>query len=146
MSFRRRSLISCGRRDLSEEAPSIRGVLAQVYRRLGDQEAALRENRLASQVTETIAINDPKAFGPNRALGQLLVRRERYAEAIPYLRRALEARPDSGPVHLSLGIALAASGDFASAWTAVKRAERLGDFVPPGLLDGLRKRFNKETR
>ena len=37
-------------RDLGEEAPAIRGVLAQVYRRLGDQEAALRESKTVTNL------------------------------------------------------------------------------------------------
>lgn len=83
---------------------------------------------------------EPNAFAPGFALGRVLIQRNRHLDAIPFLTAAVAARPASGPAHLQLGIALVASGDYASAWTHVERAQELGEKIPANLVEELRRR------
>lgn len=46
-------------RELNEEVSAVHGLLAQAYNRLGNREAALRENQLAAQSGDTLGIVDP---------------------------------------------------------------------------------------
>jgi len=69
---------------------------------------------------------DPKGFAPNFHLARVLVQQSSYREAVPFLRVAIEARPDSGPAHWQLSIALVGIGDYSAAWEHVERAQELG--------------------
>ena len=80
--------------ELAEDARAIRAALAQVYRGLGDREAAVREARLAAKLTDSIAINDP-------------------AEAI--YRQLLELRPGDADMHSRLGDTLARQNKMQAA-------------------------------
>jgi len=68
-------------RDLYDEAGAIHGALAQAYRQMGDMSSALRENRLASQLTETIPITDPIHYAM----------RKESVSSVAQLQRAIEA-------------------------------------------------------
>jgi tetratricopeptide (TPR) repeat protein len=83
---------------------------------------------------------DPKGFAPNFDLGRVLNQKSSYREAIPFLRAAIDARPDSGPAQRQLSIALAGTGDYASAWKHLERALALGENVPEPLVEELRRR------
>jgi tetratricopeptide (TPR) repeat protein len=82
---------------------------------------------------------DPKAFSPNFHLGRILLQQSRFREAVPFLEAAVEARNDSGPAHLQLGIALGMAGEPESAWEHVRRASELGETIPPSLREGLQR-------
>jgi tetratricopeptide (TPR) repeat protein len=73
-------------------------------------------------------------------LARVLMQEKAYRDAIPPLRAALEVRPDSGPTHRQLSIALVAIGDFPEAWKHLERALALGEEIPPPLVEELRRR------
>ena len=83
---------------------------------------------------------EPNAFAPSFALGRILVQRNRHREAIPVLEAAVAVRGESGPARLQLGIALVATGDYASALEQIERAQELGEKLPPNLVGELRRR------
>jgi hypothetical protein len=68
------------------------------------------------------------------------MQRKSHRDAIAPLEAALEARPDSGPAHRQLSIALVAIGDYASAWKHLERALALGEEIPAPLVEELRRR------
>jgi tetratricopeptide (TPR) repeat protein len=73
-------------------------------------------------------------------LARVLMQQKAYREAIPPLRTAIEARPDSGPAHRQLSVALVAIGDYSMAWKHLERALELGEEVPENLVQELRRR------
>lgn len=103
-------------RDLSEDAGAIHGSLAQVYRRLGDQELALRENRLASELTGSIGISDPIHYAMRQesvsstTLLERAIEADRagdYAKAEALYRELIELRPDDADIRARFGDTLA---------------------------------------
>ena len=72
-------------------------------------------------------------------LGKLFMRQRRAPEAVPFYRKALEleAEPGSASLHFDLAVALAASGDFRSAWEHVHAAQSLGHAAPSDFLAAL---------
>jgi len=94
----------------------------------------------AEQLSRNALEVEPNAFAPSFALGQILVQRSRHREAVPFLETAVAVRGESGPAHLQLGIALVATGDYASGLEHVERAQELGENIPPNLVEELRRR------
>lgn len=86
---------------------------------------------------------DPKGFDPNFHLGRVMIQQSKFRDAIPFLGSAIAARPDSGPAHLQLSIALVGIGDYRAAWAHVERAQSLGEKVPQPLVDELRRRVGR---
>jgi tetratricopeptide (TPR) repeat protein len=78
---------------------------------------------------------DPTDFSANYNLGAVLNLQERYAEAVPALRRALATAPDDATVYNTLGAALRGSGNTDGAIEQFDEALRLR----PGYADA---RFN----
>jgi tetratricopeptide (TPR) repeat protein len=89
---------------------------------------------------------EPKGYASNLALGRVLAQRKEFREAVSFLNVAVEAREGSGPAHLQLAMALAATGDYASSWKHVERAQELGEKVPPNLVEELRRRVEGPGR
>lgn len=86
-----------------------RGVwLAVIWLSLGSgqsPEAALRRAQSAQ----------PRAFGPNLALGQYLLEAGEPARAVPFLAAAVAARPDDGPAQYDLAVAQIETGRLGEA-------------------------------
>jgi tetratricopeptide (TPR) repeat protein len=90
--------------------------LAQVYYQESQDDKALQQLQL---VLHADATNPQGSF----LMGQVLVRRHQYAEAISYLKTALNGSPLSLPqVHSLLARCLAAQGDYAGALAELKPA------------------------
>jgi tetratricopeptide (TPR) repeat protein len=90
--------------------------LAQVYYQESRDDGALQQLQFVLQADPT---NSPGSF----LMGQVLVRRHQYAEAIPYLTTALNGPPLSIPqVHSLLSRCLAARGDYSGALAELKPA------------------------
>ena len=103
-------------RDLSEEAGTIHGFLAQVYGRLGDRETASRENRLASELTASIAITDPVHYAMQQESVSSITQLERaiqadragdFERAEALYRELIRLRPDDAEIHARFGDTLA---------------------------------------
>jgi tetratricopeptide (TPR) repeat protein len=99
-------------RELNEEASAVHGLLAQAYRRLGDNEAALRENRLASRPGETLGIVDPVHYAMRKesvssvALMERALEAERagdYERAESLFRELTALRPEEPEIRTRLG-------------------------------------------
>ena len=101
----------------------------------------LNDEKEAAQLFEKVLESDPDEVDALHGLGQILLSQHQPGRAVGYLRRALEARPDGGPIHYDLAKALAGIGDFRSAWDHVHYAQRLGQSVPESFLDFLRERL-----
>ena len=110
--------------ELAEDARAIRAALAQVYRGLGDREAAVRQARLAAELTDSIAINDPLHYRMRqesvsslaelaRAKAAAQAGDHRRAEAI--YRQLLELRPGDADMHSRLGDTLARQNKMQAA-------------------------------
>jgi len=90
--------------------------LAQVYYQESQDDKALQQLQF---VLRADATNPPGAF----LMGQVLVRRHQYPEAIPYLKTALNGSPLSLPqVHSLLARCLAALRDYSGALAELKPA------------------------
>lgn len=103
-------------RDLYEEAGAIHGALAQAYRQAGDMESALRENRLASQLTETIPITDPIHYAMRKESVSSVAQLQRaidadragdYETAEALYEELVRIRPDDANIHARFGDNLA---------------------------------------
>ncbi len=111
-------------RDLSGEAAAIHGTLAQAYRQTGDMESALRENRLASQFTETIPITDPIHYAMRKESVSSLAQLERaieadgagdYETAEALYRELVRLRPDDASIRTRFGDTLARQSKLGAA-------------------------------
>jgi predicted Zn-dependent protease len=103
--------INSGSRD-----PAAHLGLAQVYYQESQDDKALQQLQF---VLRADATNPQGSF----LMGQVLVRRHQYAQAIPYLKTALNGSPLSLPqVHSLLARCLAAQGDYAGALAELKPA------------------------
>jgi tetratricopeptide (TPR) repeat protein len=67
----------------------------------------------------------PQDLGLNQAMGLVLHRLERYAQALPHFDAVLAAQPDFAPAHAARGSALEALGDIQAAEAAYRRAVEL---------------------
>jgi tetratricopeptide (TPR) repeat protein len=93
------------------------GLIARFEDQPAEAEARLRE---------VLAI-DPDDFGANLLLGQVLVDRERYADALPLLERAGQIEPWNASVAYSRAMALGRAGRRAESQAAMKRFQELRD-------------------
>jgi tetratricopeptide (TPR) repeat protein len=90
--------------------------LAQVYYQESQDDKAVSQLQLVLQA-------DPTGPQANFVMGQVLVRRHQYADALPYLKTALNGAPLSLPqVHSLLAKCLAAKGDYSGALDELKPA------------------------
>jgi tetratricopeptide (TPR) repeat protein len=97
--------------------------LATVHWQTGEFDQAEIELRKALAL-------DPGNSQANFELGDIFVRRHRFQEAIPYLRRTIHQGPDLLIAHGDLGKALAGVGETEEAITELTRAkpvDRFGD-------------------
>jgi tetratricopeptide (TPR) repeat protein len=78
--------------------------------------------------------HEPGSFEANSQLGLLLLRSDRAAEAIPYLRRASEVQPDAAQLHHALGDA---EEKVANSLDAVREYQKAAEIAPsePFLFD-----------
>jgi choline-sulfatase len=76
---------------------------------------------------------DPFLAAGWTALGEMLERDERAAEAVATYRSGLERQPDSHELHGNLGTLLARQGDRAGAESHLREATRLSPTFQPGL-------------
>jgi len=118
-------------RDSSPDAGAIRGALAQAYRQRGDREAALRENRLASQLTEPIVIHDPVHYAMRKesvssvALLERAIEADRardFATAENLFQQLVELRPDDANIRSRFGDTLARQSKIHPAKEQYERA------------------------
>lgn len=72
----------------------------------------------------------PENFRVNANVGQALMVKERYAEALPYLRKAVELRPQTVEVHYNLACCLAGMGDLQGAREELLTARSLKSKLP----------------
>ncbi|MGB5675597.1 MAG: tetratricopeptide repeat protein [Gemmatimonadota bacterium] len=95
-----------------EARPSDAGfetTIASVYRRAGDMEKALEHFEIGAEL-------DPRSAMAPYSVGETLVLLRRYDEAEPWLRRAMEVRPDFAyPYQYMSMVRVRAEGDTAEA-------------------------------
>lgn len=95
-------------------------MLAAAHKRRGDREAAL------AAAERLFALNPRRgqvAFNAGTMILEL--HPERIADAVRYLERAVEIRPDDADAHANLGVAYYQSGDSARAIASFERAVAL---------------------
>ena len=106
-----------------EARPSDAGfetTLASVYRRAGDMESSLEHFELGVDL-------DPRSAMAPFSVGETLILQRRYHEAEPWLRRAMEIRPDFGLPYVYMGrLRIRAEGDTAGARLWLKRISERG--------------------
>ena len=103
--------------------PSDAGIvttIASVYRRAGDMDKALDDFVLGAEL-------DPRSAMAPYSVGETLVLLRRYDEAEPWLRRAIEIRPDFAyPYQYMSMVRLRAEGDTAGARLWLQRMSERG--------------------
>jgi tetratricopeptide (TPR) repeat protein len=111
-------------RDLSPEAGAVHGSLAQVHRLMGDRDAAMRENRLASELTEPVGIGDAVHYAMRQesvSSASLMERAiladragdQEKAEAL--FRELVKVRPEDAALRARFGDTLARQSKIAAA-------------------------------
>jgi len=127
-------------RDMSPEAAPIRGSLAQAYRQAGDRDAALRENRLASQLTDPIVIHDPVHYAMRKesvssvALLERAIEADRardFATAEDLFEQLVELRPDDANIRTRFGDALARQSKIQGAKGQYEKALQIQSELAP---------------
>jgi len=104
-----RKEFASARKDLEEvlkagvETAEVRYNLGIAHVSMGQVPAGIAELR------RSLAL-DPVSVDGNRALGLALLHLERYLEAVDFLERARDLKPDSAPIRLDLAAALRLSG------------------------------------
>jgi tetratricopeptide (TPR) repeat protein len=96
---------------MKQNAEDYRGYYFLAAARDGEQLPGAETRGL---LAESIRRN-PNFAAAHALTGKILLREENAAEALKYLRRAVELRPDLVQAHLHLGRALRATGDEAAA-------------------------------
>jgi Flp pilus assembly protein TadD len=91
------------------------GLVARLEDRLAEAEARMRK----------VLALDPGDLGANLGLGQVLIDRERFDEALPFLATAEKAEPWNVSVAYSRAMALARSGRREEGLLAMKRLQAL---------------------
>jgi Flp pilus assembly protein TadD len=66
----------------------------------------------------------------NANVGQALMGKERYLEALPYLKKAIELRPQTVEAHYNLACCLAGMGDLEGAREELLTAKKLKSKLP----------------
>ncbi|HPG67259.1 MAG TPA: tetratricopeptide repeat protein [Candidatus Hydrogenedentes bacterium] len=92
------------------------------------------EARVAAEYATALVPNDPAFLG---FLGELCVQQERFSDAVPVLRRALEYGGDPGHVRLELIRALCAMGNYDEAREELLRFEEGGETPPEDVVEAL---------
>jgi arylsulfatase A-like enzyme/Tfp pilus assembly protein PilF len=92
--------------------------LALVYQRTSRMDEATREFQSALRV-------DPKNFPANLLLGRLFLIQQRATDALPYLRKAAQLRPDSIDAHRFLADVYAELGQQENSRRELTEADRL---------------------
>ena len=82
--------------------------LAELYRKLGDQEMAMASLRIAAEL-------DPSAWAPLHTIAGLLLVENKLDAAAQTQRQAIQRFPDKGAVHFQLGLIMERMGDIPSA-------------------------------
>lgn len=72
----------------------------------------------------------PLSFRANANVGQALLEKERYQEALPYLERAVVLRPQTVEAHYNLACCLAGMGDLRGAKEELVKAKKLKSRLP----------------
>ncbi|MFH1059639.1 MAG: tetratricopeptide repeat protein [Pseudomonadota bacterium] len=112
------------------DVPVVRANLAVAYIQLGQFDQAERHLREALKQNPNL----PDAL---TNLGSILLRQERFEEAIDANQRAIAFSPEFAMAHNNLALALLALDREDEARTHVAEAQRLGYPVHPDLLNGL---------
>jgi tetratricopeptide (TPR) repeat protein len=108
-------------------------LLAEVYQRQGDQQAAARHLRQLAGLPEDPPWPDPyledverfrTGFHTQTARAARLIAQRRAPEAVALLRQLVREHPASGPAWSALGQAYNARGDYAEAAEALRQAQR----------------------
>ncbi len=94
--------------------------IASVYRRAGDMEKALEHFEIGVEL-------DPRSAMAPYSVGETLLLLRRYDEAEPWLRRAMEIRPDFAyPYQYMSMVSVRAEGDTAGARLWLQRIDERG--------------------
>ena len=94
--------------------------IASVYRRAGDMEKALEHFEIGVEL-------DPRSAMAPYSVGETLLLLRRYDEAKPWLRRAMEIRPDFAyPYQFMSMVSVRAEGDTAGARLWLQRIDERG--------------------
>lgn len=72
----------------------------------------------------------PENFRVNANVGEALMGKERYLEALPYLKKAIELRPQTVEAHYNLACCLAGMGDLKGAREELLAARSLKSKLP----------------
>ncbi len=74
-----------------------------------------RQPEKATTAFRPVLTSQPSFYLAQYAMGEALVQRQQYAEAIGYLHRAIELQPESPWAHLTMGLSLMQTNDFKAA-------------------------------
>ena len=72
----------------------------------------------------------PNNFRVNANIGESLLEKEQYEQALPYLKKAIELRPQTVEAHYNLACCLAGMGDLKSARNELLTAKKLKSRLP----------------
>jgi tetratricopeptide (TPR) repeat protein len=109
--------------ELDPKLPSAHGLYGRAVMATGDLPKAMDAFRAELAV-------DPGDFDSNLYLGVLLKKDQKFEEALPYLKRALESRPEAPEARYQLGSLHVSTGDIAQAQTILEELVRdAPDFV-----------------
>ncbi|MCK4277050.1 MAG: tetratricopeptide repeat protein [Phycisphaerae bacterium] len=98
--------------------------LATVLRRKGDLDAAIEQYRQVIKDKDT-PTSRAKLAETYSNVGSALVKKGKPTEAIPYYRKAIEAKPDYVDAHYNLGVALSQTGKHHEAIQSYLNAIRV---------------------
>lgn len=62
-----------------------------------------------------VIADQPTSYLAQYGMGAALAQQQQYADAVPYLHKAIELRPESGWAHYKMGISLMNTGDFKTS-------------------------------
>jgi tetratricopeptide (TPR) repeat protein len=110
---------------VAPEDPLARLRRAEVLIDLGFRDKDDAQVAQGQAIAEAVLAKEPSRPEGLFVLAKVDLARERYAEAIASLRRAVDSRPDWAQAHFLLGTALFFSGDAAGARSELARATEL---------------------
>ena len=113
---------------------------------LGDVRARQGELEQAADLYAKAAEVDARNVIARHRLGQITAQGAQLSRAVALYREALSIDHGNAPVHLSLAIALAQSGDYPGAWQHVREAKRLGLEPPPDFIQLLTRAMPEPAR
>ena len=106
-------------------------VQAEYFEGLGEVLLAKRKPRQAAAALRTALDLEPGRTSARFLLAGALSRLDDDATATEQLRTVIAQRPDHGPAHHRLAILLYYGHDYPAAWRHVRRAEAVGEQLPP---------------